>query len=53
VDLPQVLPVRHRVHRASQGRRQVSIPVEMQVEKVTGQAAFKVLLKDSRSGGTI
>ena len=35
------------------GADKSSIPVEMQVEKVTGQAAFKVLLKDSRSGGTI
>ena len=50
-------------YRASQsgsvaiGRRKGSdkatIPVTMMVEKVTGQAPFKVLLKDSRSGGVI
>ena len=35
------------------GADKATVPVEMTVEKVTGQAAFKVLLKDSRSGGTI
>ena len=35
------------------GSDKATIPVTMNVEKVTGQAPFKVLLKDSRSGGTI
>jgi hypothetical protein len=29
------------------------VPVTMNVEKVTGQPIFTVLLKDSRSGGTV
>lgn len=35
------------------GSDKATIPVEMQVEKVTGLSAFVILYKDSRSGGTI
>lgn len=35
------------------GADKVTIPVEMRAEKPSGQQAFKVLFKDSRSGGTI
>lgn len=37
----------------AKGSDKATIPVEMSVEKVTGLAPFRVLLKDSRSGGTI
>ena len=35
------------------GADKVTIPVEMRAEKPAGKQAFKVLFKDSRSGGTI
>lgn len=35
------------------GADKVTIPVEMRAEKPSGQQAFKVIFKDSRSGGTI
>jgi hypothetical protein len=35
------------------GADKATVPVTMNVEKVTGQPIFTVLLKDSRSGGTV
>lgn len=35
------------------GSDKATIPVTMNVEKISGKEPFKVLLKDSRSGGTV